>query len=120
MNRANTRGSIARHAQSANQANQVGLEYVLVSSSWFELCCRSHLSYLRFKGRIKQLREVSTTGFCLFTQSIVVADVTLLDSHGVPGVSNSAEAAIWMLDFGLSAAANGVARMYLHEGIGFE
>lgn len=44
----------------------------------------------------------------------------VLVSHGIPGVSNSAEAAIWMLDFGLSAAANGVARMYLHEGIGFE
>ena len=32
MSRANTRASIARHAQGANQANQVGLEYVLVSS----------------------------------------------------------------------------------------
>jgi hypothetical protein len=40
-------------------------------------------------------------------------------SHGVPGISDSAEAAIWLLDFGLNAAANGIARMFMHEGVGF-
>lgn len=40
-------------------------------------------------------------------------------SHGVPGISDSAEAAIWFLDFALDAAANGVARLFLHEGVGY-
>ncbi|KAJ9127524.1 hypothetical protein QFC24_000933 [Naganishia onofrii] len=76
MARANTRGSIARHAQAASQSNDAGLEYVLGESN----------SYA---------------------------------NHGVPGISDSAEAAIWLLDFGLNAAANGIARMFMHEGVGF-
>jgi hypothetical protein len=117
MARANTRGSIARHAQGAAQANDVGLEYVLVSKVDLQFKARLTLiAIYPLVGRIEQLRQVSTA--CLSVDT--AADHRILDSHGIPGVSNSAEAAIWMLDFGLSAAANGVARMYLHEGIGFE
>lgn len=61
MARANTRGSIARHAQAANQANEVGLEYVLVSKVDLQLEARSDSrSDVSSAGRIQQLRQVST------------------------------------------------------------
>jgi hypothetical protein len=62
MARANTRGSIARHAQGAAQANEVGLEYVLVSTVDFRLDVGLTLVLIcRLSGRIEQLRQVSTT-----------------------------------------------------------
>jgi hypothetical protein len=35
------------------------------------------------------------------------------------GVSNTAGAAIWALDYALQAATHGIHRVYFHEGIGF-
>ncbi|KAJ9094739.1 hypothetical protein QFC21_005897 [Naganishia friedmannii] len=40
-------------------------------------------------------------------------------SHGAPGVSNTAEAAIWMVDNALQAASIGVQQMYFHHGVGY-
>ncbi|KAI0249844.1 hypothetical protein BJV78DRAFT_1223807 [Lactifluus subvellereus] len=40
--------------------------------------------------------------------------------HGAPGVSNTAGAALWGLDYALFAAQMGVERLYFHQGIGYK
>lgn len=40
--------------------------------------------------------------------------------HGAPGVSNTAGAAIWAIDYTLFAAVSGVKRIFFHEGVGFK
>ncbi|KAH7108202.1 hypothetical protein BKA62DRAFT_681430 [Auriculariales sp. MPI-PUGE-AT-0066] len=40
--------------------------------------------------------------------------------HGAPGVSNTAGAAIWMLDYSLQAAVQRIEEVYYHHGIGFK
>lgn len=40
--------------------------------------------------------------------------------HGAPSVSNTAGAAIWLLDYTLQAAVLGIDQIYFHEGIGFK
>jgi len=41
------------------------------------------------------------------------------DSHGAPGISNTAEAAIWAVDYMLQAATLGVSRVHFHNGLGY-
>ncbi|KAF8309013.1 hypothetical protein DL93DRAFT_2170653 [Clavulina sp. PMI_390] len=40
--------------------------------------------------------------------------------HGAPGVSDTAGAAIWTLDYVLQAASIGIRRVFFHEGVGFK
>lgn len=40
-------------------------------------------------------------------------------SHGAPGVSNTAEAAIWAVDYMLQAATLGIRRVHFHNGLGY-
>jgi len=40
--------------------------------------------------------------------------------HGAPGVSNTAGAALWALDYALQAATLGIQEVFFHEGIGFK
>lgn len=40
-------------------------------------------------------------------------------SHGAPGISNTAESAIWAVDYLLQAATMGVSRLHFHHGIGY-
>ncbi|KAJ7650426.1 glycoside hydrolase family 79 protein [Roridomyces roridus] len=40
--------------------------------------------------------------------------------HGAPGVSNTAGAALWALDYALFGTQIGISRMYFHQGIGFK
>lgn len=40
-------------------------------------------------------------------------------SHGAPGLSNTAEAAIWAVDYMLQAATLGVSRVHFHNGLGY-
>lgn len=40
-------------------------------------------------------------------------------SHGAPGVSNTAESAIWGVDYLLQAASMGMSRIHFHHGIGY-
>ncbi|ADV23920.1 Hypothetical Protein CGB_H2510C [Cryptococcus gattii WM276] len=40
-------------------------------------------------------------------------------SHGQPGTSNTAEGALWALDWMLQLASMGVERMHFHHGVGF-
>ncbi|KAG6843890.1 hypothetical protein H0H87_011961 [Tephrocybe sp. NHM501043] len=40
--------------------------------------------------------------------------------HGAPGVSNTAGAALWTLDYALYATQLGISRVFFHVGIGFK
>ena len=40
--------------------------------------------------------------------------------HGAPGVSNTAGAALWTIDFTLQAASLGIKELFFHEGIGYK
>lgn len=40
--------------------------------------------------------------------------------HGAPGVSNTAGAALWTLDYTLFASQIGISRVHFHEGIGYK
>lgn len=40
--------------------------------------------------------------------------------HGAPGVSNTAGAALWVIDYTLQAATLGITELYFHEGVGFK
>jgi hypothetical protein len=40
-------------------------------------------------------------------------------SHGIPGLSNTAEAAIWATDYLLKSASMGIERLHFHHGFGF-
>lgn len=39
--------------------------------------------------------------------------------HGMPGVSNSAAAALWVIDYALQAATLGVDTLHFHAGVGY-
>ncbi|KAJ9114075.1 hypothetical protein QFC22_005895 [Naganishia vaughanmartiniae] len=49
----------------------------------------------------------------------VLGETNSFSSHGSPGLSDSAEAALWLVDFSLQLASVGVNRIYFHEGVGF-
>ena len=40
--------------------------------------------------------------------------------HGAPGVSNTAGAALWTIDYTLQAATLGIEELFFHEGIGYK
>ncbi|KAJ7674198.1 hypothetical protein B0H17DRAFT_1208221 [Mycena rosella] len=40
--------------------------------------------------------------------------------HGAPGVSNTAGAALWTLDYALFASQLGISKVFFHEGIGYK
>lgn len=40
--------------------------------------------------------------------------------HGAPGVSNTAGAALWVVDYALQAATLGISEAYFHEGVGYK
>ena len=40
--------------------------------------------------------------------------------HGAPGVTNTAGAALWAIDYTLQAATLGIAELYFHEGVGYK
>lgn len=40
--------------------------------------------------------------------------------HGAPGVSNTAGAALWVIDYTLQAATLGITEAYFHEGVGYK
>ena len=39
--------------------------------------------------------------------------------HGVPGISNAAESALWSIDYMLYGASLGISRFHFHEGVGY-
>jgi len=50
----------------------------------------------------------------------VLGETNSIACHGAPGVSNTAGAALWVIDYTLQAAVQGMTETFFHEGIGFK
>ncbi|GJE97273.1 glycoside hydrolase family 79 protein [Phanerochaete sordida] len=50
----------------------------------------------------------------------ILGETGSIACHGAPGVSNTAGAALWVVDYTLFAATIGIGELYFHEGIGFK
>ncbi|KZP27312.1 glycoside hydrolase family 79 protein [Athelia psychrophila] len=50
----------------------------------------------------------------------VLGETNSYSCHGAPGVSNTAGAALWALDYLLYAPQIGISRVFFHEGIGYK
>ena len=50
----------------------------------------------------------------------ILGETNSYSCHGAPGVSNTAGAALWLLDYTLYASQIGVSRVHYHEGIGYK
>ncbi|KAF9000674.1 glycoside hydrolase family 79 protein [Cyathus striatus] len=50
----------------------------------------------------------------------VLGETNSYSCHGAPGVSNTAGAALWTLDYALFASQIGISRVFFHQGIGFK
>jgi len=50
----------------------------------------------------------------------VFGETNSYSCHGAPGVSNTAGAALWALDYTLFATQIGISRVHFHEGIGYK
>lgn len=49
----------------------------------------------------------------------VLGETNSISCHGAPGVSDTAVALLWALDYALFAGQLGITRIYFHNGIGF-
>ncbi|KAI0676340.1 glycoside hydrolase family 79 protein [Trametes maxima] len=49
----------------------------------------------------------------------IIGETNSAACHGSPGLSNTAGAALWAIDYVLQAATLGVQEVYFHEGIGY-
>ncbi|KAI1796214.1 glycoside hydrolase family 79 protein [Ganoderma leucocontextum] len=50
----------------------------------------------------------------------VLGETNSIACHGAPGVSNTAGAALWTIDYTLQAATLGIKELFFHEGIGYK
>ncbi|KAF8061826.1 glycoside hydrolase family 79 protein [Lyophyllum atratum] len=50
----------------------------------------------------------------------VFGETNSYSCHGAPGVSNSAGAALWGLDYALFATQIGISRVFFHQGVGYK
>lgn len=50
----------------------------------------------------------------------VLGETNSYSCHGAPGVSNTAGAALWALDYMLYAPQINISRVFFHEGIGYK
>ncbi|KAJ7363940.1 glycoside hydrolase family 79 protein [Mycena albidolilacea] len=50
----------------------------------------------------------------------VLGETNSYSCHGAPGVSNTAGAALWTLDYALFSSQLGISKVFFHEGIGYK
>jgi len=50
----------------------------------------------------------------------VLGETNSIACHGAPGVSNTAGAALWAIDYTLFASTIGIRELYFHEGVGYK
>ncbi|OJT07649.1 Beta-glucuronidase [Trametes pubescens] len=50
----------------------------------------------------------------------ILGETNSIACHGAPGVSNTAGAALWAIDYTLQAATLGMKEAYFHEGVGYK
>ncbi|KAF8309017.1 glycoside hydrolase family 79 protein [Clavulina sp. PMI_390] len=53
-------------------------------------------------------------------REFVFGETNSYSCHGAPGVSDTAGAAIWTLDYVLQAATAGIRKVFFHDGVGFK
>ncbi|KAI0631256.1 glycoside hydrolase family 79 protein [Trametes polyzona] len=75
-----------------------GLDYIL-GYIWTFMCAYSAVAH--------------AGSFCLASETSSTA------CHGTPGLSNTAGAALWTIDYALQAATLGIKEVFFHEGIGY-
>ncbi|KAF7517705.1 hypothetical protein G7054_g13717 [Neopestalotiopsis clavispora] len=51
--------------------------------------------------------------------TFVLGETGSFTSHGQQGVSNSAAAALWLVDYSLHAAVVGISGLFFHQGVGY-
>lgn len=51
--------------------------------------------------------------------TFVLGETGSFASHGQQGVSNSAAAALWLVDYSLHAAVVGISGLFFHQGVGY-
>ncbi|EIN04939.1 glycoside hydrolase family 79 protein [Punctularia strigosozonata HHB-11173 SS5] len=52
--------------------------------------------------------------------SYILGETNSYACHGAPNVSNTAGAALWLLDYSLYASQIGIERLHIHNGIGYK
>ncbi|KAH7928288.1 glycoside hydrolase family 79 protein [Leucogyrophana mollusca] len=50
----------------------------------------------------------------------ILGETNSMSCHGAPDVSNTAGAALWLLDYSLFASQVGISRLHFHEGVGYK
>ncbi|KAK7692975.1 hypothetical protein QCA50_004616 [Cerrena zonata] len=50
----------------------------------------------------------------------VIGETGSVAFHGAPGISNTAGAALWVIDYSLQAATLGIDELFFHEGVGYK
>ncbi len=77
------------------------------------------MSKARIRGNLTgfaaDIAAVKQTGL-----TYVLGETNSFSCHGAPGVSNTAGAALWGLDYALFAGQLGITRLYFHQGIGYK
>lgn len=52
--------------------------------------------------------------------TVLYRETNSIACHGAPGVSNTAGAALWTIDYTLQAATLGIKELFFHEGVGYK
>ncbi|KAH7873319.1 glycoside hydrolase superfamily [Lentinula edodes] len=77
------------------------------------------MSKANIRGNLSQyasdIQATNDQGF-----DYILGETNSYSCHGAPGVSNTAGAAIWALDYALYSATLGIKQVYFHDGIGFK
>jgi len=101
MNKAHVRGNLSHYETDIAATNKAGLTYILVS--------------------YKQIRRQKTSIICKFTIVFEIkGETNSYSCHGAPGLSNTAGAAVWGVDYTLQAAKLNIKRCHFHNGIGYK
>ncbi|KIJ24121.1 glycoside hydrolase family 79 protein, partial [Sphaerobolus stellatus SS14] len=86
-------------------------------------CCTALVSNLLSKS----LTRSNLTAFTSDIQAVkakglkyIFGETNSYFNHGVPPVSDTGGAAVWVVDYTLFAGTLGIANMFFHEGIGFK
>ena len=70
------------------------------------------LGYVAFSGQRSCARR--------WMLIIAHSETNSIACHGAPGVSNTAGAALWTIDYTLQAATLGIKELFFHEGVGYK
>ena len=65
----------------------------------------------------KENFPVAVKKYKLNLHFVVYRETNSIACHGAPGVSNTAGAALWAIDYTLQAATLGMIEVYFHEGV---